>query len=305
MSNKSMIDKILDIKIMSQADCYKDKKLSEVCTFRVGGAADYVVYPKSVETLILLIDKLKEKNIKYCLLGNASNVLFSDNGFSGVVIFTSKLDNILIKGSTLNVECGASLTHAAVVAQRNGLSGLEFAYGIPGTCGGAVYMNAGAYGGEMKDTVESSIYYMTDHKIIDRLMNVQHYFDYRESFYSKNENYIILSVNLQLTYDDPENIKKKMDGFMARRVDKQPLQYPSAGSVFKRYPGHYTGKLIEDAGLKGLTVGGAQVSEKHAGFIINRGGASAADILKLIDIIKEKIYNLYNIKIECEIKYIE
>ena len=305
MSNKSTVDKILDNKITSQTDCYKDKKLSEVCTFRVGGAAEYVVYPKSVEALLLLIDRLKEKNVKYCLLGNASNVLFSDNGFNGVVIFTSKLDNILVKGSTLNVECGVSLTHAAVIAQRNGLSGLEFAYGIPGTCGGAVYMNAGAYGGEMKDVVESSTYYMTDHKIIDRIMNVQHDFDYRESFYSKNANYIILSVNLQLSYGDPDSIKKKMDDFMARRVDKQPLQYPSAGSVFKRYPGQYTGKLIEDAGLKGLTIGGAQVSEKHAGFIVNKGGASASDILSLIDIIKEKIYKLYNIEIECEIKYIE
>jgi UDP-N-acetylenolpyruvoylglucosamine reductase len=305
MGNKTIIDKILDTKITSLADYCKDKKLSELCSFRVGGIADYVVYPKSVEVLILLIDRLKEKNIKYCLLGNASNVLFSDNGFNGVVIFTSKLDSILVKGSTLNVECGVSLTHAAVIAQRNGLGGLEFAYGIPGTIGGAVYMNAGAYGGEMKDVVESSTYYTTDHKIIDRLMGVQHDFDYRESFYSKHENHVILSANLQLTYDDPENIKKKMDGFMSGRVEKQPLQYPSAGSVFKRYPGYYTGKLIEDAGLKGLTIGGAQVSEKHAGFIINRGGATAEDILKLIDIIKEKIYELNDIKIECEIKYIE
>jgi len=292
-------------KIINQAEIYKNKKLSEVCTFKVGGIADYVVYPKSVEILILLIDTLKEKNINYCLLGNASNVLFSDNGFKGVVIFTSKLNNILVKGSTMSVECGVSLTHAAAIAQKHGLTGLEFAYGIPGTVGGAVYMNAGAYGGEMKDVVESSTFYLPEYKIIDRLIDIQHDYDYRASFYSRNNGHIILSANFQLAYGESEKIKDQMNGFMARRAEKQPLNYPNAGSIFKRYPGYFTGKLIEDVGLKGYTIGGAQVSEKHAGFIINTGGAKSTDILQLIDLIKEKILKEYNIEIECEIKYIE
>lgn len=306
MSNKNIIDSIFNNeKMTSQLEYYKNKKLSEVCTFKIGGVADYVAYPKSVETLMLLIESLDKAEINYRLLGNASNVLFSDNGYNGVIIFTSKLDNTFVKGSLLYVECGVPLTYAAVVAQRHGLTGLEFAYGIPGTCGGAIYMNAGAYGGEMKDVVASSTYYMPEHKAVDRLIGIQHEFGYRTSFYSKNENYIILSAELQLAYDDMEVIKEKMDTLMNCRIEKQPLQYPNAGSVFKRYPGYYTSKLIEESGLKGFSCGGAQVSEKHAGFIINTGEATASDVLKLIDTIKERIYKLYNIKIECEIKYIE
>jgi UDP-N-acetylmuramate dehydrogenase len=204
----------------------------------------------------------------------------------------------------LYVECGASVTRAAAVAGQSGLAGLEFAFGIPGTCGGAVYMNAGAYDNEMSDIVAQSTYYMPSIKAIYTLEGEQHNFSYRKSFYTDSSN-IILSAVFQLQYGDKHEIKEKMEDYKRRRIDKQPLEYPSAGSVFKRYPGYFTSRLIEEAGLKGITIGGAQVSPKHAGFIVNKGDATAADVLRLIEVIKNEVYKRNNINIECEMKYIE
>ena len=294
------IYKILeDLLKKSNVDYHKNHMLSNCCTFKIGGSVDYIVYPKDTETLIDVVNHLNESGIKYHVLGNASNVLFADEGYRGVVVFTSRLDNIRADNDIINVECGVPLTRAAVFAMKHGLTGLEFAYGIPGTCGGAIYMNAGAYGGEMKDVTAESVFY--NGKTICKLTD--HEFSYRKSFYTNSDN-IILSAVLKLNREDPEVIKKKMDEYMACRIEKQPLDYPSAGSVFKRCPGHHTAKLIDEAGLKGFTVGGAQVSEKHAGFIINRGNATASDVLKLIEIIKNEIYKRNNIDIECEIKYV-
>lgn len=306
MDNEKVIDRLINAEnFRMNAECLKDKKLSEHCTFKIGGIAKYIVYPKNREIFISIIDYLVINGIKHCVLGNASNILFADEGYDGVIIFTSKFDNIYVDCSNdiLYAECGASLTLAAVAAQKNGLAGLEFAYGIPGTMGGAVYMNAGAYDCEMKDVVLKSEYYDPYESAVKILEGSRHDFKYRSSFYS-GKDMVILNASLKLKKENKETIKTKMDNLMLCRMEKQPLNYPNAGSTFKRYPGYYTAKLIDEAGLKGYMAGGAQVSEKHAGFIINKGGASASDVLKLIDIIKNKIFELYNINIECEIKYI-
>ncbi len=277
--------------------------LSECCTFKIGGAADYIIFPDSAESLIELIAVLCDNEIKYTVFGNGSNVLFSDDGFRGAVIFNRRLNKITIQNDIMHVDSGSLLTVAAMSAYKAGLKGLEFAYGIPGSCGGAVYMNAGAFGGQMSDiTICGSYYNPMLHKVVE-INGEEHRFGYRHSIFSDSD-LIILTSSFQLQKDDPFTIKKNMDTNMKHRIDNQPLDYPSAGSIFKRYPGFFTSKLIEEAGLKGTRIGGAQISTKHAGFIINLGNASSSDVLRLIDFIKETILQKYNIQIVCEIKII-
>ena len=281
----------------------KDSVLSECCTFRIGGPADYIIYPKSSEELKNLIGELKKNEIHFGIFGNGSNVLFDDSGFRGAAVFTSKINNVEINGEIVRADCGVPITQLSSLAQKHGLSGLEFAYGIPGSCGGAVYMNAGAYNGEVKNVLLSSEYYDLKTGEIGRLVGEEHCFDYRHSVYMESDR-IVLSAEFGLKYADPESIRTIMTDFMHRRVDKQPLEFPNAGSIFKRAPGHFTGKLIQDAGLKGKTVGGAQVSEKHAGFIINIGGATSSDVRELISLIQKKVLDDFGVEIECEVKYI-
>jgi len=278
--------------------------LSECCTFKIGGPADYIIRPYSVDGLREAIKALKTCGIEYYVFGNGSNLVFPDSGLRAAVIFTTSMKNLRAEGTKLYTEAGVSLSAAASLAQKNALSGLEFAYGIPGSCGGAVYMNAGAFNGEIKDVLETSTYYDLDADEFVTIENAAHDFDYRKSIYMKN-NYIIVSAVFSLKEGDADDIKESMDFFWQRRVEKQPLNYPSAGSVFKRYQGFFTAKLIQDAGLKGYSVGGAQVSEKHSGFIINKGGATADDVKRLVDVIRQTIYDLHQINIECEIKFIE
>ena len=233
------------------------------------------------------------------VLGKGSNILVRDSGIRGVVVSTEKLDKITVDGNKLICQSGASFTYAAIVARDNGLSGLTFAYGIPGSVGGAVYMNAGAYGGQISDVVVKTTYYDAENDEVRECE--EHNFGYRESVFKENRSWYIISSEFELTPGDPATIKAEMDDYMERRRSKQPLEFPSAGSTFKRYPGHFTGQLIEESGLKGARVGGAEVSTKHAGFVINRDNATADDVLNLIDHIKSVIKNNYGFELECEV----
>ncbi len=282
----------------------KNANLSEHSTLKIGGTADYIAYPKSESALCAIVDYLKEEGIKFCVVGNGSNLLFSDEGYRGVIVVTTRLKKIRKTRNTIYAECGVSLTALAVYAYKHGLSGLEFAYGIPGTVGGAVYMNAGAYDGEIKDILQKSAYF--DPKISKRceLYNAGHKFGYRKSVFNSNNN-VILSAVFELKPKNPEEIKEKMDGFMAARKEKQPLEYPSAGSTFKRCEGHYTAQMIDEAGLKGYSVGGAMVSPKHAGFVINTGNATAKDVKELCGIIKKAIKEKFDVDIQEEVKFID
>ena len=285
-------------------EVFRNVKLSSCCSFEIGGPADFIVYPKTENALINLIKFASENYIRFDVFGNASNVLFDDEGYRGIVIFTSELDGLeLINNNLINSGSGTPLTELAVFAQSNGLSGLEFAYGIPGSVGGAVFMNAGAYGGEIKDICISSKVFDIKNNLILEICGEGQNFGYRESVYMHNKTIILASV-FKLIKADLNNIKLKMDEYMGRRRDKQPLEYPSAGSAFKRCNGFFTAQLIEESGLKGTTEGGAQVSDKHAGFIINCGGATSSDVRKLIERVQSAVLNKFGAEIQPEIRYI-
>ena len=274
-------------------------------TFKVGGNARLMVYPKSAEDVSEIVKLCKELGIRLLAIGNGSNLLVSDGGIDACVMcFGSDFSDIrLVDGETVFAESGASLMKLCRFALENELSGLEFAYGIPGSCGGAAFMNAGAYGGEMKDVL-----YRCDH--IDENGNAGFLegddmkLSYRHSAYYDN-GCIITGLYLKLKKADKKEIKAKMDDLLQRRKDKQPLEYPSAGSTFKRPEGYFAGALIEECGLKGKTVGGAQVSEKHAGFVINIGGATCSDILELCAECSKTVMDKKGVKLEMEIRVTE
>lgn len=300
-------------KLISELEALNAKKLlefsekaplAEWSTFRIGGPADLIIRPSCIEGMREAVKVLKKFRFDYRICGNGSNLVFPDEGLRSAVIFTTSMKKMHIDGTRLYAEAGVSISAAAALAQKNALGGLEFAYGIPGSCGGAVYMNAGAFNGEIRDVLTESTYYDPDADEFVTVKGMAHEFGYRKSVYMKHD-YIIVSAVFELSAGDAEDIKESMNFFWQRRVEKQPLNYPSAGSVFKRYQGYFTAKLIQDAGLKGYTIGGAQVSEKHSGFIINRGGATAADVKRLVDVIRQTIYDKNGINIECEIKFIE
>ena len=278
--------------------------LAEYSSFKIGGNADIALFPDSIDKLIDAVHEMKKLRIKYTVIGNGTNVLFADSGYRGAIVFTTEMKSCTVTGNMISCESGHSFTGLALTAQKNSLSGLEFAYGIPGTVGGAVFMNAGAYGGETAYVLEESTYYDPATNTISRLYGCEHKFGYRHSVYMEKD-VIILRALFRLKHGDPDTIKEKMDTLMQKRRDKQPLEYPSAGSAFKRYPGYYTAQLIDELGLKGYSIGGAQVSEKHAGFIINKGGATSHDVLELIGYIKDRIYEKYAIAIEPEIRFIK
>ena len=279
-------------------------------SLRIGGNAQYVLFPKTQEELIFALNTCINGNISYKIIGKASNILFDDLGFEGVIIVTDKLNSVeyTYKNDVVYVKaaCGKMITElASETGKKHSLSGLEFAYGIPGTLGGAVYMNAGAYGGEMSDVVVETEVYNTKTGQLMKIDFDKHDFSYRHSVFQERDEFVILSSCLKLSVGDAEHIYEIMTKNMSSRKEKQPLEYPNAGSTFKR-PGEniYVGKLIEELGLKGCVSGGAQVSEKHAGFIINRGGASSSDVLSLINSIKSAVYDKHGIELESEIIYI-
>lgn len=290
---------------ISSSDCrvLTDFPMSRQTTFKAGGNADIIVFPATTDALISILKAAKSENILCTVLGNGSNVLVKDEGIRGVVIkMTSLVSDIEVAGTTIKCAAGVSLSKLCVAAYENGLTGLEFAYGIPGTVGGAVYMNAGAYGGEMKDVLKS-VSHITPELSKETFTAEKLDLGYRTSFYAKNPDYIITQAVFGLKQGDKTDIKAKMDDLLGRRKDKQPLEFPSAGSTFKRPEGHFAGALIEQCGLKGYSVGGAQVSEKHAGFVINKNG-TASDILALIDYIKKTVKKNTGIELEPEVKII-
>ncbi|MBQ8199272.1 MAG: UDP-N-acetylmuramate dehydrogenase [Lachnospiraceae bacterium] len=269
-------------------------------TFRVGGEADALVCVTDSEMLQKIVSYMAKVSQEFFILGKGSNLLVSDKGYRGVILDMSKgFTDVRVEGNTIIAQAGASLPQVAVLAAEHGLSGLEFAAGIPGTIGGAVVMNAGAYDGEMKQVVKKvTVLNQTGEEM--ELDNATMEFGYRTSII-KNRPFVVQEVVFELEPGDPEEIKKKGAEFNQRRRDKQPLEFPSAGSTFKRPEGYFAGKLIMDAGLRGYRIGGAQVSEKHCGFVINVGNASASDIYDLMDEVSEKVYEQFGVKLEPEV----
>ncbi len=285
--------------------CSEIIPMSKYTYMQVGGTASIVAFVNNAKELIAAIREANNQCIKYVVIGNGSNVIFSDKGFDGLVIITKNMKNFTLEGNVIKADCGAPLSKLAVAAQKSELTGLEFAYGIPGTVGGGLFMNAGAFGGNISDVVVSSICYDPTNDCIRKIDLDEHEFKYRESIYSKNPHLIILAVMLELAPGRMSDIISQMNKNVRTRKEKQPLEYPSAGSVFKRPVGYYAGEMIEKSGLKGYRIGGAEVSEKHAGFIINRGNATADDVMSLIDHIKKTVYDNYEVELECEVRYIE
>ena len=277
--------------------------MSEHTTFKIGGAADVLIFPASIEEVISIFKLTDERQIPCTILGNGSNVLVLDGGIRGVVMkFNGEFSEIRREGQRLIAGAGAKLKEVSLFAAENGLKGLEFAVGIPGSIGGAVFMNAGAYGGEMKNVVSSVRAVSREGKCLE-LRGNELDLGYRRSVFQTNGQ-AICEVVLELEEGDPEQIKQTMEDFTQRRKSKQPLEYPSAGSTFKRPKGHFAGTLIDQTGLKGLRIGGAMVSEKHAGFVVNAGGATAADVLQLIEEVKRRVFETYSVKLSPEVRII-
>lgn len=297
------MDRVIDLLRKEGIECDDSLLLSSKTSFRIGGKADLAVFPRDSGELQHILSELYELKIPYIVVGNGSNILFEDEGYRGCVIFTEKMNGVAVDGNRIVAGAGASFTALAVNAKNASLTGLEFAYGIPGSVGGAVVMNAGAYGGEVAQVLESCTLYDAEKREILTLKREEMGLSYRHSIFSENKNYICLSASFVLNNGNKGEIDAVMRDLMQRRITKQPLEYPSAGSVFKRpAPDLFVGKMIEDSGLKGYTVGGAQVSEKHAGFIINIGGATACDVLDLIEHVKGVIRGNYGVELECEIR---
>ena len=281
----------------------KNEPMSRHTTFRVGGPCDALIEVESEDEILKSVKYLKENDIPYYIIGNGSNLLVRDEGISGVVVeISSGLSKIKrIDENTFEAGAGIKLSRLAAYALENELTGLEFASGIPGTLGGAVFMNAGAYNGEISQVVENTRYYDVFKEKIVILEQNEHNFGYRSSIFQKNSG-IILGNRIKLKKGNRELIRSRMEELALKRRTVQPLEYPSAGSTFKRPEGYFAGKLIEEAGLRGYKIGGAQVSEKHCGFIINRGDASAADILGLIEYVKLKVYENSGVLLEEEVR---
>ena len=273
-------------------------------TFRIGGPADVYIEPSTQEAFCFVMAEASRRNIRTIVIGRGSNLLFDDAGFRGAVISTARLRGICCEGDILRAGAGASLNACANAACEAGLTGIEFAFGIPGSVGGAVFMNAGAYGGEICQILSESVYYDTTDHTVKTLCASDHNFAYRDSVYRHHPERIVLSASFALKKGNREEIRSVMDDLMGRRMAKQPLEYPSAGSAFKRCEGRFTAQMIDEAGLKGFAIGGAQVSEKHAGFIINRGGATSADVRALIAHIQGKLKNRFGVDIQPEIVYV-
>lgn len=281
----------------------KDEPLSKYTTFKIGGPADLFIEVNKTSQLYGIIKLIKDNDIDFFIIGNGSNLLVSDKGFRGVVIkLSGDFNQIkLLPDNKISCGCGASLAQACMFALKNNLSGLEFAWGIPGSCGGAIYMNAGAYNNDISNLVKSSSF-MTPEGEINTVFHKSSDFSYRKSFYT-DTNYIALSMVLQLKLGNKKDIQDKMHTNITNRKLKQPLDFPNCGSVFKRPGnGYYAGALIEKCGLKGKSFGGAMVSPKHAGFIINTGNATCSDVVNLIHYIKKSVNEKFGILLECEVK---
>jgi len=302
MSDDMIITVISDIKkILNEKQVLVDVPMKEHTSMRVGGNAKVLVLPSCTDEIIETVKYLCENKIPYVVVGNGTNLIVSDSGYNGVIIkLSDNYSSVSVNDNIITAEAGASLVSVSNLACEHSLSGLEFAAGIPGTVGGAAVMNAGAYDGEMKDVVFEVTCIDRNARIV-RLCNEELQFGYRTSRMQK-ESLVVLEVKMMLKKGDKEEIRNKMKELNRRRREKQPLNYPSSGSIFKRPEGYYAGKLIEEAGLRGYRIGGAQVSEKHCGFIINTGTASATDVIELIEYIKKKVYETSGVMLQQEVK---
>lgn len=280
-----------------------NENLDKYTSFKIGGPAEFVLFPKDEGGLIECLKILKHDNIPYIILGNGTNVLVSDEGFKGaVIILRNTLNSISIDGNIVTAGAGATLRDVANFILENSLAGFEFAHGIPGTVGGGVIMNAGAYDGELKNVVRSV-------RLLDNDLNIRTFsneemlFGYRKSI-AQDKNYIILSAEFELQEGDKALIKEKMDDFWNRRVTKQPLDMPSAGSTFRRPEGYFAGKLIDDSGLRGFRHGNCGISEKHCGFVVNYGGATAKEVKETIEIVQKVVFDNFGVLLKREVKFI-
>lgn len=287
--------------ILGEENVKVNEPMKKHITFRVGGPADYFLTPENVEQVQETVLFLKKNNVPYYIVGNGSNLLVGDLGYRGAIIqIYQKMNQIRTEGESIYAEAGALLSKIAAEALSKELTGFEFASGIPGTLGGAVMMNAGAYGGEIKQVIQEATVLTKNGEIVTRTVDEME-LAYRSSIFSKNGD-IVLSAVLKFEKGKKESIRARMDELKEQRVTKQPLEYPSAGSTFKRPEGYFAGKLIQDAGLRGFQVGGAQVSEKHCGFVINKDHATAADIVSLMEQVSDKVEAQFGVRLEPEVK---
>ena len=276
--------------------------LSRHTTFKIGGPCDYMVLPTSLEEVKNIVAFAKEKGVRLTVLGNGSNVLVADEGLDGIVLKTTELKTITVKENTVTAEAGARLSTLCEKALQNSLSGLCELSGVPGTVGGGVYMNAGAYGGEIKDTLSESRY-LNEFGEIKTLSAVCHELSYRHSIFQTKPEWVILESTFSLTPGNRDELKEKTVELLKKRNEKQPLELPNAGSTFKRPEGHFAGKLIEDCKLRGFRVGGAQISQKHCGFVVNADNATAEDVKNLIQEVRKRVKDTFGVTLEAEIKY--
>lgn len=289
--------------IVGSDNVYFEEPMKKHTTFRIGGAADYYLCPHTPEEIREIIQVCREEQIPWFVIGNGSNLLVSDSGYRGAVIqIYRNFSRVVCEETVIRAQAGALLSQIAAQAQKSSLTGFEFAAGIPGTLGGAVTMNAGAYGGEMKDVLKSATVLTGDGQI-RRLSAEELKLGYRTSIIKSGE-YTVLEAEIGLERGDEEKIRSRMEELREQRKTKQPLEYPSAGSTFKRPEGYFAGKLIMDAGLRGFCVGGAQVSEKHCGFVINTGDATAADVVGLICEIQRRVEEQFGVKLEPEVRFL-
>lgn len=289
--------------LLGEDRVFTEEAMSQHTTFKIGGPADYFLMPDKGEDVGRVIKICKEKEIPYFILGNGSNLLVGDGGYRGAVIqIYRNMSSVTVEGNEITAQAGALLSAVAAAAKNASLTGFEFAGGIPGTIGGAVVMNAGAYGGEMKDVL-TEVTVMNAEGDIFTLPTEELELGYRTSII-KTAGYIVLEAKIRLKEGDPEVIRETMKDLTIRRTTKQPLEYPSAGSTFKRPEGYFAGKLIMDSGLVGYQVGGAQVSEKHCGFVINAGDATARDVRTLMDNVRDIVYKKYGVTLEPEVKFL-
>ena len=288
---------------LGESNVLKDEPMSRHTTFRVGGPADFFVMPTEEEEVREVVNLLRKEKVPFYVVGNGSNLLVGDGGYRGVIIQIYKnMNQIRVEEDMVYAQAGALLSKTAAQALEHSLTGMEFASGIPGTLGGAVMMNAGAYGGEMKHILYNALALTKEGKF--RVVPAdQMELGYRSSVFAKNGD-VVLSAQLKLKPGNPDEIRAYMEELKEKRVTKQPLEYPSAGSTFKRPEGYFAGKLIEDSGLRGFRVGGAQVSEKHCGFVINRENATAADIISLMEQVADRVEEKFGVRLEPEVRRI-
>lgn len=299
-SNKDFIVRLKEI--LNINDIEIDVTMDRYTSFKVGGPVDYLANPGSYQQVSSIVKLCKELNMPYYIIGNCSNLIVKDGGFRGTLIKLSKLDKIYIEGSRITSQSGTLLKSVSNAALEESLTGFEFASGIPGSVGGAIYMNAGAYDGEISKVIENARVLDNNGEIIN-LTREELELGYRTSSV-QTYGYVILDATFKLNHGDKEKIRNRIIELTNRRCDKQPLEFPSAGSTFKRPDGYFAAKLIEDTGLKGLTVGEAEVSTKHSGFLINKGGASAKDVIDLIALVQERVKEKFNVDLHPEVRII-